>query len=45
MSVGTPDFEWPKPGDLESMPEDKPIRVVGFNWKKCDSDKRTIAGI
>lgn len=45
MSVGTPDFEWPKPSDLMAMPEDQPIRVVGFNWKKCDSDKKTMAGI
>ena len=27
------------------MPEDKQIKLVGFNWKKCDSDKKNIAAI
>ena len=28
-----PDFEWPKDQDLLAMPDDNPIKVVGFNWK------------
>ena len=27
------------------MPLDKPIKIVGFNWKRSDSDGKTFAGI
>ena len=29
-----PKFEWPTTEDLLKMPKDKPIRVVGFGFKK-----------
>jgi hypothetical protein len=44
-SVEAADFEWPKQEDMLRMPAGKPIRVVGFNWKKSDSDGKAIAGV
>ena len=28
------DSEWPKEQDMMTMPGDKPIEAVGFNWHK-----------
>ena len=44
-SVEKPQFEWPTEKDLIAMPLDKPIKIVGFNWKRSDSDGKTFAGI
>jgi hypothetical protein len=44
-AYASPDFEWPKASDLLAMSAEKPIRLVGFNWKRCNSDKKCIAGV
>jgi hypothetical protein len=46
QSESPPDFEWPRPQDLEAFPTQEAIRLVGLEYKEIDCEKyKGIGGL